>query len=303
MKDGLNIGALSRLTGIPADTLRTWERRYGFPEAERTSSGHRRYSSQTAERLLLVRQLLRLGFKPSTILGWPTHRLQQEVENCERSAPPATSLVDDAAFHNQEADLLNRWIDLARNFDGISLERELALTWDNFGAAYVIEHVYAPFLRKVGIAWSEGLIDIRHEHFITERFEHFLARKWIPLSDQATFPKVVCATPAGEMHGLGLHLASVVMALAGARLVFLGPNAPAHSIVMAAADQGVQGIALSVSTLYSPRQLELELAEIQRLAPDMPILVGGRGAINAPPGVVSADQLSRAGQWIQELRM
>src|SRR5687768_4224959 len=54
----LSIGALSRATGVPADTLRTWERRYGFPAAERTESGHRRYSLLTLERLrLMVRAL------------------------------------------------------------------------------------------------------------------------------------------------------------------------------------------------------------------------------------------------------
>jgi len=31
----LTIGALSRATGIPVETLRTWESRYGFPEPER----------------------------------------------------------------------------------------------------------------------------------------------------------------------------------------------------------------------------------------------------------------------------
>jgi hypothetical protein len=40
----ISIGALSRATGIPVETLRTWEARYGFPIPERKRSGHRVYS-------------------------------------------------------------------------------------------------------------------------------------------------------------------------------------------------------------------------------------------------------------------
>ena len=50
----LSIGALARATGVPAETLRTWERRYGFPEPERTSTGHRRYTLETLERVRMV---------------------------------------------------------------------------------------------------------------------------------------------------------------------------------------------------------------------------------------------------------
>ena len=39
-----NIGVVTRMTGISMATLRAWERRYDFPEASRTSGGHRLYS-------------------------------------------------------------------------------------------------------------------------------------------------------------------------------------------------------------------------------------------------------------------
>jgi DNA-binding transcriptional MerR regulator len=36
-----NIGVVTRMTGISMATLRAWERRYEFPQAQRTSGGHR----------------------------------------------------------------------------------------------------------------------------------------------------------------------------------------------------------------------------------------------------------------------
>ena len=47
----LSIGALSRATGIPVETLRTWENRYGFPVPERKPSGHRVYPLSSVPRL------------------------------------------------------------------------------------------------------------------------------------------------------------------------------------------------------------------------------------------------------------
>src|SRR5204862_6906097 len=40
----LNIAALARRTGVPADTIRKWEQRYGVLQPERTTGGQQRYS-------------------------------------------------------------------------------------------------------------------------------------------------------------------------------------------------------------------------------------------------------------------
>ena len=37
------IHVVAEMTGIPAATLRAWERRYGIPSPERTASGYRLY--------------------------------------------------------------------------------------------------------------------------------------------------------------------------------------------------------------------------------------------------------------------
>ena len=61
MSELMNIGALAQAVGIPADTLRTWERRYGVPTPQRTASGHRRYDLSTVDHMIMVREALELG--------------------------------------------------------------------------------------------------------------------------------------------------------------------------------------------------------------------------------------------------
>lgn len=48
-------------TGVAEPTLRMWERRYGFPQPERTPSGHRRYSDEQVEMVDRVRALRASG--------------------------------------------------------------------------------------------------------------------------------------------------------------------------------------------------------------------------------------------------
>src|SRR5574342_1000362 len=53
-----NLKVVLKETGLPADTLRAWERRYGLPVPERTPGGHRLYSQRDIETIkwLMKRQ-------------------------------------------------------------------------------------------------------------------------------------------------------------------------------------------------------------------------------------------------------
>ena len=50
-----NMKAVAQRTGIPAPTLRAWERRYGLLQPQRTGKGHRLYPPGQVER---IRQIL-----------------------------------------------------------------------------------------------------------------------------------------------------------------------------------------------------------------------------------------------------
>ena len=60
---GLTLKAVSRRTGIPAATLRTWEHRYGFLRPRRSPSGYRLYGEEEIARIEQVKYLLRQGVR------------------------------------------------------------------------------------------------------------------------------------------------------------------------------------------------------------------------------------------------
>jgi hypothetical protein len=55
---GLTLKAVSRRTGIPAATLRTWEHRYGFLRPRRSASGYRLYGEEEIARIEQVKYLV-----------------------------------------------------------------------------------------------------------------------------------------------------------------------------------------------------------------------------------------------------
>lgn len=57
----LSISDLAERTGVPQATLRSWEARYGFPEAARLPGGHRRYPQSAVARVQEVQRHRRSG--------------------------------------------------------------------------------------------------------------------------------------------------------------------------------------------------------------------------------------------------
>jgi DNA-binding transcriptional MerR regulator len=86
---GLTLKAVSRRTGIPAATLRTWEYRYGFMRPKRSPSGYRLYSEEEIARIervkYLVGQGIRIGAAMKAVIqeaggNQPTDEAQQSFD-------------------------------------------------------------------------------------------------------------------------------------------------------------------------------------------------------------------------------
>ena len=64
---GLPIASVERETGLSKDTLRVWERRYGFPTPERDANGERLYAPFQVRRLAQIKRLIDRGHRPGIL--------------------------------------------------------------------------------------------------------------------------------------------------------------------------------------------------------------------------------------------
>jgi MerR family transcriptional regulator, light-induced transcriptional regulator len=83
------IGAVSRLTGVPADTLRVWERRYSVVTPYRAESGTRLYGPEDVGRLTLIKRLVDRGDAISSVANLSLTQLRDRVSGADLPEPEA----------------------------------------------------------------------------------------------------------------------------------------------------------------------------------------------------------------------
>lgn len=71
----VSIGAAARMTGISANTLRMWERRYKLGSTRRSSSGQREYTTTDIDHLKLINKLVKSGLRIGDIARLPSKTL------------------------------------------------------------------------------------------------------------------------------------------------------------------------------------------------------------------------------------
>lgn len=98
LMNGIRTNAAAVMLGISPNTLRSWERRYGFPKPHRSAGGHRQYSLGEVEALRLTLA--------------ETHNVSSAISLArERGEGPSTSLRLSGAFTDFDEDAANRLLE------------------------------------------------------------------------------------------------------------------------------------------------------------------------------------------------
>ncbi|MEO8189753.1 MAG: MerR family transcriptional regulator [Acidobacteriota bacterium] len=277
---GHRIGEVARLTGLSVDTLRVWERRYGFPSPSRARSGVRLFAEDDVTRLLLIQRALLRGFRPGEVVAKATDELTRILE----AAPETPKAVRRAVSPRVEA-LLD---DVTRYRLG-SLRERLAEAAQTLGAAGFVREVAGPLLDEVGEAWACGAIDVRQEHLASEELSLRLRVLLAAAPTDAEAPSVLLAALSGERHGLGLEMAAVDLASRGVTPRLLGTDTPPRQIVEAALALGVDAVGISLPTGTDARAAVSALRWISEWLPDsIALWLGGRACdrIPCPPRAI-----------------
>lgn len=275
----LSIGALSRATGIPVETLRTWESRYGYPVPVRKPSGHRVYPVSSVPRLRRVAEALTRGLRASEVVAASEDDLTALLETTTQAVRTAD------APRGASADTAGL-MELVSAFDADRLTRALLIEWARLGPLDFLGACVAPLIRAVGEQWESGRLEIRHEHFLSERVGDLLRSLRLSFEGRGTGPLIVLASLPGEAHGLGLQMAALILASAGCRILFLGTEVPPAQMVSLVKDLGARALAVSVSQANAGPAATQQLRRLREALPRKTmLLVGGDGAPDVRPGM------------------
>jgi len=264
----LPIAAVERDTGLSKDTLRVWERRYGFPQPVRDACDERLYPADQVERLRLIARLLSNGQRPGRVVPLPLDDLQQLVQEV---APGVL------ATHAPDPDQ-QLLLDLLKQHDVAALRRALHQTTLRLGLGRFVTGLLAPLNVMVGEAWMRGEIQVFEEHMYTESVTAVLrgaigSTPALPLPGR---PRMLLATFPQEPHALGLLMAEAMLVLEGCECISLGVQTPVLEIAQAAQANRVQIVGLSFSASFNATQLLRGLQELRAELPtDVRVWAGG----------------------------
>ena len=292
----LSIGALSRATGIPVETLRTWEARYGFPVPGRKPSGHRVYALASVPRLRRIAEALSRGHRAGDVVAATDEAIAALLSTT--SAPALGSRPLAVEPPESQSHILQA----VEAFDTDRLTRILLQEWARLGPLDFLSACLGPLIREVGDAWETGQLEIRHEHFFSERVGDLLRSLRLPFEERAAGPVVVCSSLPGETHSLGLQMAALVLAVAGCRILFVGTEVPPAQVASLAKDLNARAVAVSVSQASRGAAMTTQIANLRRLLPRrIGLVIGGDGAPHSRPGVEVIQQLSALDAWGRRL--
>ena len=265
-----SISDVERDTGVPKETLRVWERRYDFPQPERDRNGERLYPADQVQRLRLVKRLLDLGYRPGKIMHMDSPELAELAAKAGAETPAP----------NGDDPELRHCLALIKGHKMGELRQRLAQAQLQMGLQRFVTDLVAPLTTLVGEAWSSGELAVFEEHLFAETLQSLMRNVIFSANQQigqpGASPRILLTTVPQERHGLGLLMAEALFAMEGAHCVSLGVQTPLAEIVQAAQAQRADIVALSFSSVMSPRAAVDNVSELQaRLGDATQVWAGG----------------------------
>jgi DNA-binding transcriptional MerR regulator len=225
--EGVPIASVSKTLDIPVPTIRSWERRYGFPSPSRTGGHHRRYTVREIEQLRDLRDLITRG----------------------HSAREAVARLSTAPSPDGGRELLQTLIDSAMRLDSEGIRSALDRSADRLGVEVTIRDVVFLAMREIGTRWKTGMCDVEQEHLATESCRAWLARHAAMAPPPFRGDPIVLACGPKDLHTIGIEAFAVVLARRGWPCRVLGALTPAASVV--ATVRAVRAVAAVVTAQRS----------------------------------------------------
>lgn len=281
----LPIAAVERDTGLGKDTLRVWERRYGFPRPLRDEHGERLYPPEQVERLHQIRRLMDQGLRPGKLLGASEAEFAALLNSHAPSAEPLSPPL--AALQRNDLPALNAW---------------LLDTLAKHGLQDFVISQLAPLNVAVGEAWARGQLSVAQEHLYTEAVQTLLRAQLHHLPQSDLPPCVLLTTLPEELHTLGLLMAQTLLVEAGASCTSLGAQTPVAELATTLTSGEHDVLLLAFSNAFSRRSA---IASLQALAaslpPDVEIWAGGRLVAERPVAIAGVRYLENLSQILDAL--
>ena len=272
-----NLKVVLKETGIAADTLRAWERRYGLPMPQRSAGGHRLYSQRDIETIkwLMKRQGEGLSISRAVDL-WNeqiasgTDPLADLAQTASPSTVPAPYKSADTTLDLLRAD----WVEACLNFSESTGEQILNQAFSLFPVEAVCIEVLQKGMSEIGEQWYENRASVQQEHFASSlamrRLDALLSASPAPTRNQT----VLVGCPPEEWHTFTPLLLALLLRRRGWNVIYLGANVPADQFSVTVKTIKADLVVLVAQQLITAATLQQTALLLS--SQDIPVAFGGR---------------------------
>lgn len=225
-----NLMVALKETGLKADVLRAWERRYDLPHPQRSAGRQRLYSDSDIATIkwLKNKQTEGLSISRAVQLWKDLMAAGRDPLNdlADVKASPSLSLAGEMSIEL----LRKQWLEGCLAFDAIMAEDALNQAF----ALYPVEIACSAILRQglnlIGEQWYLGKVSVQQEHFASSLAIRRL-ETLISAAPQLTRSQtVLVGCPAGEMHTFPAIMLSLYLQRKGLKVVYLGADTPVEQL-------------------------------------------------------------------------
>lgn len=255
-------GAARRL-GIPAATLRTWERRYGIGPSGRSIGGHRRYTSPDLIRLRAMRTLVETGVPPAQAAG-----LAALAAGDPAGRPATDSLIS--------PDLLTR---AAAGLDAPLLCSMLGDAFARHGVVAAWQDLAVPALQELGRHGPAVAGHVAVEHMLSGSLLTTLLAIITLAPAARTVRPVILGCAEEEQHVLPVYALHAELAGRGVDVRQLGGRVPRRALAHAVSTVGPAAV-----FVWSQVPATAQPTLLDGLPAGLRIVVGGPGWQDSAPG-------------------
>ncbi|GAC1450679.1 MAG: cobalamin-dependent protein [Ktedonobacterales bacterium] len=286
-----NTKAVVHQTGVPAPTLRAWERRYGILTPRRGENDYRLYSERDIVTVTWLRERVQTGMTISQAIallksldagrrrGRRSSRAAHTDGNGHAQAAPIIATPSRFSLVELQAALLHQMA----NLDEFAASRTISQTMAVYPVEEVCLNLLVPVLTEVGRLWAEGELTVTVEHFSSALVRAQLGSLFRTAGGPETGPLVLVGCAPGELHELGSLMLALFLRRAGLRVAYLGQSVECHSLVETVNALHPAAVLLSASLSVQAQAL----VDIGRRLHDLPgprpfFGFGGQAFVNDP---------------------
>ncbi len=216
------ISDLERLSGVKSHTIRVWEKRYDVLTPLRTDTNIRFYDDAQLRKLLNIVSLINSGSKISKISKLSDGAINDQIN----------ALLNVGSLEVREELIINQLISSGLSYDEFAFEKSFSRSILSFGLIKTYQRVIYPMLVKIGFLWTMAELTISQEHFVTSLLKQKIlsAIDSVNVKINTNFTWILYL-PEGEMHDIGLLIASYSLKMKGINVVYLGKDVKSSNLL------------------------------------------------------------------------